>query len=197
MTARLYRHQSDVEAIQWDGTPERAVEIIEWVLEDQTEGPPRFLLLGTAKANEILGERGDITVPIRVDQWFLSRHRQLWEAGATAALLLPEMGWVSVLQDWWVMKDTKTKALYLNDDAQFQGRYGLLTGSGIYDSTKTQMSIDAHGLKVTVEYPIPGPELHPFDSELLLGLLDAVEYRGAMLFERRDPEGYRAWLAKR
>lgn len=187
MAVQRYRSSQQIaDALQWDSTVACVMEMIEWVLQDQTEGPPHFVMLRTHKADELFG-KWDAKPPK------VTKHRLMWENGATAAIYNGFDNWVGVRIGDWVLKGPD--GLFLCREEDFAGEWGLILGDGriLYDETKTQMSVTSWGLHVTIEYDKPGPELSVFESKVLTGTLNYVESVGKELFERRDPDGYHRW----
>jgi hypothetical protein len=102
---KRYRHlPTEIDALQWDGTQERATELYEWTkTPHDSTWRAQFVVLGLPSASQFLGEPMDRTPPVDAE---VTKHRTMIDSGATAALFVAaNEDWLGIKTGEWVAKD--------------------------------------------------------------------------------------------
>lgn len=105
MSPRRYRTRpTEIDALQWDGTPERATELYEWTkTPHDSTWRAQFVLLGSNEAARFLGEPMQRTPGVDEE---VTRHRMMIDLGASAALFVAaNEDWIALRTGEWVAHD--------------------------------------------------------------------------------------------
>jgi hypothetical protein len=105
MIKRYRKLPVEIEAAQWDGTPEQARRLTEWTMTaDGGKHLSRFIMLGSDLAERLFGQAGAQTPPVDSP---VTRHRLMLDNGATAALFVAANDeWLGIQTGEWVARDS-------------------------------------------------------------------------------------------